>query len=343
MPTQGLPPVYVYASPGIGGANSELLATLKMWRRFGVACHIYTTPSALAEQIYRLGFRWQTLPERGQPVIPPHSIIIGFCNGRFRDDAQALREAGHKLIYAPCMNWLFPAERKTLLFDRYIFQSHHQRESVMPMLERIGLRPEHGIRIRAAFDPSEFPFNPKPHKEGEPFVIGRISRAYGSPGHTPALDKFPHDLWDQVARINYRPLSVRIMGWSPEIERYCGKPPIGAECLPEGAETPQHFLSTLHALVPGIGCCEENWPRIGLEAAAAGVPLVVESKGGWMEQHPAFIASTVTQQSAIVESLARNERLRLDATLSQRAFLDSQDWEVDYAWPRWKEIFESLA
>ena len=73
------------------------------------------------------------------------------------------------------------------------------------------------------------------------------------------------------------------MGWSDELTRHCGPPPPWATVLKQGAETPQEFLAQLHCVVPGIGCCDENWSRVGLEAMATGVPLVVEAKGGWQE------------------------------------------------------------
>lgn len=43
------------------------------------------------------------------------------------------------------------------------------------------------------------------------------------------------------------------------------------------------FLSGIHAIVQPGGAAKENWPRIGLEAMACGVPLVVDKSGGWPE------------------------------------------------------------
>lgn len=132
------------------------------------------------------------------------------------------------------------------------------------------------------------------------------------------------------------------MGWSMEIERHCGKPPEWAEVLPQGAESSQEFLAKIHCLVPGVGCCAENWPRIGLEAMAAGVPIVAEEKGGWMEmlgEVPPI--STVTEQSDEVNRLACDERARgymLACQLERVGMLA----DADVIGEQWIELFEGL-
>jgi hypothetical protein len=197
--------------------------------------------------------------------------------------------------------------------DRYVFQSYYQRDKLLPAL---GL-PEGSYQvIRGAFDAGEFKYNPKPHKPGEAFAVGKLaSHGYmtavnpdGTHTHGARLDKWPADLWAQYAAIPYRPLKARVMGWCEAVEAKCGPPPEWAEVLPQGAETTQQFLESIHCLVPGIGCCPENWPRIGLEAEAVGAAILAEYKGGWIEMlQPWQLAATVEEQAVRVAQLAHIE------------------------------------
>ena len=77
--------------------------------------------------------------------------------------------------------------------------------------------------------------------------------------------------------------AARVLGWKDDVQARLGPPPAWAECLPAGAQAAAAFLKTLHALVQSSAAAVENWPRVGLEAMAAGVPLVVDAKGGWLE------------------------------------------------------------
>jgi glycosyltransferase involved in cell wall biosynthesis len=200
----------------------------------------------------------------------------------------------------------FPEERpEAPIADRYVFQSYFQREKYLPL---IGIPPEHGVLIRGAFDASEFQHNPLPHMPGKPFIVGKLCRAYNTDGQ-PALEKYPADLWAQYARISH-PIHARVMGWGPEIEEKCGPPPSWAEVLPQGAETVQQFLESIHCLVPGIGCCLENWPRIGLEASAVGTPVIAENRGGWKNMLSSLaMAATVDEQAWKVAAIAYGHKV----------------------------------
>lgn len=338
-------PIYVYGMPGpVGGACTELWHTIKLWRSLGIEVAVVATSEpdpAWTRRVEgigccvhrcRLASPW-TFPSDG-------SIVVGFCNAAFRFDAPALRQRGCRLVYVPCMCFPWPDEWKGALFDRYVFQSEYQRSKLLPRLRHLGFNDCLYRLIRGAFDISEFPFKPWPHVRGEPFVVGRLSRAYGQPGNVPALDKFPRDLWEQYARIPHA-IKARVMGWSAEIEVRCGTPPAWAEVLPQNAETSQEFLAKIHCLVPGIACCAENWPRVGLEAMAAGVPIVVERKGGWREMSAAALVEDVEQQACAVARLAYDEEFRQEAIGRQGGLL-ARHINPDRIGQQWLELFEEL-
>jgi glycosyltransferase involved in cell wall biosynthesis len=122
---------------------------------------------------------------------------------------------------------------------------------------------------------SEFSFDPRPHKSGSHFVVGRLAR--------PDPAKWSSEIWSIYRRIPYSRLRARVMGWDGRVEAKCGPSPIWAETLPPAAEPVRSFLSSLHCLVSVNGGAEENWPRVGLECMAAGVPIVAERSWGWPE------------------------------------------------------------
>lgn len=334
-----LAPIYVYGLPGdIGGAATELWHTLKLWRSLDLDIILYPTAPvdpAWLDTVKAIGCGVST-------AIAGGSTVVGFCNADFRHDTEALRSIGCRTINVPCMNWLSPRECNSVLSDRYVFQSNYQLCEILPKLQLFGFKCEHARLIRGAFDPTEFPFNPLPHNPGEPFIIGRLSRAECCKTKCPAYDKYPKDLWAQYADL-YRPLKARVMGWSDALAKHCGNPPEWAECLPQGAETSRAFLSKIHCLVPGLGCCAENWPRVGLEAMAAGVPIVAEAKGGWLEMMLPFSGvKTLLEQSMVVSMLAESESHRMDLIECQRTVC------ADIADPirigkQWLSLFEELA
>jgi hypothetical protein len=342
----------------IGGANTELWHTLKLWRSGGidVTClALKDRPSP--EWISRVGgIGCKTVIDKldnvGMIRGLPDSIVVAFCNYWFITNLRRFDLLRCKIVWVPCMNWPFPDEqlwhKVCGMMDAYVYQSTYQAAQMMPLVQNWCKRgnqpylPDRCHQIRGAFDVEEFPFGPKPVVEGEPFVIGRLSRSVGKPANHPALEKYPIDIWSQYAAIRARipHLKARVMGWNAGIEDKCGPPPEWAEVLPDCAETVQEFLASLHCLVPGIGCCTENWPRVGLEAMAAGVPLVVEAKGGWPEM-TAYTAEDRAAQTNLVAGMAgfRNAHLTAAELSCERVLVHTDPARI---LGKWRDIFNEL-
>jgi len=335
--------IYVYGYPSkCGGSTTELWHTVKLWRSVGLQVRMYT-PTARPDPEWR--GRLDDIKAYTVPDIPERSTVVAFCNTAFRADAPDLRARGCRLVYVPCMNWNWPDERirvpPAFLFDHYVYQSNHQYQTLHPNRVKRGLDGNAATVIHGAFDPTDFPFRPKPHTPGKPFIVGRLSRAFSLPGRKPALDKFPPDLWKQYESFGEN-IRARVMGWSEEIEQLCGKPPEWAEVFPQEAMSSQDFLASIHCLVPGIGCCEENWPRVGLEAMAAGVPLVVEAKGGWPEMaSEASQAHSKIQQAIIVAKLIASEDYRIMAAEMAYGRMKSLTDPAVIA-KAWNQVFEEV-
>ena len=237
------------------------------------------------------------------------------------------------------MTWLFPKEIEHYAqhgpFDAYVFQSRFQQGELQPQLAQYGVRPEQCHLIRGAFCPDEFPFRPLPHRPGEPFVIGRLSR--------PDSDKFAADTWEVFGKIGAA-IRARVMGWSSKVQAKLGPPPDWAECLPAAAETAQEFFAKLHCLVQINGGARENWPRVGLEAMSAGVPVIAPNAWGWPEMiRHGETGCLCGGNDEIIEQasrLAADEDHRLHLAREARRALKTEHADPDACCRQWRDLLE---
>jgi glycosyltransferase involved in cell wall biosynthesis len=332
--------VYLFCTPGRpGGACRESWHALKLWRRAGV--EVTLAPTGPLDPGYDAAIRGLGVSIAEEKYLrlklPEGAIAVGFCNHPFLRHAPALRKMGCRLVWAPCMNYLVAAEIDDLeaggLMDAYVFQSRHQEHMLRMPLGAYGARNFH--RIPGAFDVAEFPFLPRAHREGEPFVVGRLSRAHPQ--------KFSPRLWEIYGEIpNVR---ARVLGWSGTIEARCGPPPAWAEVLRVGAETPLAFLRSLHAIVHPGGEAIENWPQFVLEGMAAGVPVVTDDAGGvpeMLDDETGCLCRHTIDMAARARALAENESYRMHVASRARERVEEDLADPEVLWAGWQRVFESL-
>ena len=89
--------------------------------------------------------------------------------------------------------------------------------------------------------------------------------------------------WPIYSAIQYANKRAIMLGINERVQEKLGASPIFADCLKPAAIPVQQFLANLHCLLPINGGARENWPRAGLEAMAAGVPVVAQNDWGWRE------------------------------------------------------------
>ncbi|MDW8039606.1 MAG: glycosyltransferase [Thermoguttaceae bacterium] len=340
--------IFLVGYPGdMGGAGTECWHSLLLWRRYNLQVVCVPTwgspPCCWRQRVTLLGYpTFETQPDQlAQVAGLPGSIVVSFCNSQFLAHADRVRALGCRIVWVGCMCWLFEAERRHYEkygpFDAYVFQSHYQMDKLLPQLASYGVQPEQCHLVRAAFMTEEWPFRPKPHKKGEPLWVGRISR--------PAPDKFHPKTWWIYERIPH-PVRARIMAWSPEVQQKIGPPPPWAEVLPSRTETAQQFFSKLHVMLQVNGGAEENWPRSGLEAMAAGVPIVAPNQWGWPEmiRHglTGFLANTEDELAYYAAQLAYDEGLRQFMAQTARRHLEENLARPEVIWHRWQTVFASL-
>lgn len=346
---EGLPPIFVVGYPSaLGGADTELWHVLKLWRSHSLEVTLiptWRTPPDWRRRCDALGLRTCEIsgPARLASIAGlPGATVIAFCNDEFLRQAGVLRALGCRLVWVSCMTWIFAEEERHYEqhgpFDAYVFQSRFQQENLLPTLARHGVSAAQCHLIRGALDLSDFAFQALPHVAGEEFIVGRISRADPS--------KFHADTWQLFAAVPYRPLKVRVLGWSEQVQAKLGKPPSWAEVLPPGAEPADRFMRSVHCLAQVNGGSLENWPRVGLEALASGTPLVVQNAWGWREmlvpeQH-GLLASAPGDVPALIGRLAQSNALRgrLASAGRERVIELTNPARV---WAQWRRLFAGLA
>jgi len=332
--------IYVAGYPNrIGGAPSELWHTIKLWRRKQVPVTVFPT--------WKPDLEWKCRLEMigcKTTMISPGDlrgeIVVALCNPEVTAHPEVFE--GAKIVWGPCCSYLSGYEadyyRKHPLMTKYLFQSHFQLNGLWPEYKKRGVRRSQCHLIRGAFDCSEFPYLPNPHRQGGKFVLGRLSRSHPW--------KFATDTWEIYTAIRETidaPVTARVMGFQPFSIR--GPVPSWVEILPEGAESPQTFLQSLHAMVQ-LTHKPENWPRTGLEAMSVGVPIVVDDAGGWQEMivhgKTGFLCQDKTAVVDACKTLAENEYQRMELTGRARERLEEDLANPDMIWANWKRLFDSL-
>ncbi len=340
--------IFVLGYPGaMGGANTECWHTAKVWRQSGIeATFIPTWGCDQSWETKLAGIGCPTI-HAGRPDalarVPGFagSIVVGMCNDEVMNCRDFLKNLGCRLVWVNCMTFMFPREidamRKHGPADAYVFQSAYQRSELEKSLCEHGYDPARGHMIRGAFAFDEFDFKPRGHQPGEDFWIGRLAR--------PDLDKWSSNHWHILSRVPYANRRALAMGWTPQITQKCGPPPEWAETLRPQQIACQEFLARCHAMLGLNGGARENWPRVGLEAMAAGVPLVCQNHWGWREMiedgATGFLTDDDEQMEYRLAQLAYDEELRQGIVRRARKFLQFISDPV-FIGRQWLDLFSSL-
>ncbi len=342
--------IFVIGYPSaLGGAGTELWATLKLWRGAGANITLIPTWSVgcgtWKTRTDEIGcVTHQATPDtlRNVPGIEG-ATVVSFCNQAFLRSAVApLRELGCRLVWVNCMTFLFAAERTVYQahgpFDAHVFQSQFARDREEPELAKYGYTPDRGHLIRGAFDLSGWEFAPREHARGTPFVVGRAARD--------SREKWSSNTWPIYNRIQVKNKRAVMLGYGANVTKKCGKPPKYATVHGPGKLDSQEFFRQLHATLPVNGGARENWPRAGLEAMACGVPVVAQNQWGWREMirhgETGFLADNDEELAHFTAVLAYDEPRRLEMAHAARQRLENELANPDVIWGQWAALFASL-
>jgi hypothetical protein len=332
-----------------GGANTENGATCLLWRKLGLPVTIIPAseespdnpwPARLAAAGCKIRpvLRQEDLPRQSWLF---RSIVVDFCVERAVRSWDTLARLGCKLLHVPTMCKTFQHEHDAFRHrppTAVVFESEFQRNHLSLQYTAWGAGEDRQAIIRGAFDTTDFPFAPKPHAAGEPFVVGRLGR------DVPA--KWPRTLWHIMADAREQVSLVGdVMGWTPAMQQFSGVPPKWVQVRPPGFTPVSEYLKGLHALLC-IGGCKENWPRVGLEAMAAGVPVIADDSGGWPEMirhiETGLLCVGPEDTTAAIVMLARHpqtrQRMAEEARTSLAMLADPQ-----IIGDRWLRLFSDLS
>ena len=341
--------IFLMGYPGdLGGACTEAWHTVKLWRRFDADVHLIPTWGTDAKwraRVDALGCTTHAATPETLDQVPglAGATVVSFCNSAFLSHAKRLRDLGCRLVWVNCMTWLFNDERAFYRecgpFDAFVFQSDFQRSMLEPELMKLGYHPGLGHLIRGAFDFEEWDFAPRPHADGEAFVVGRAAR--------PDLDKWSSNTWPIYQRIQYRHKRALMLGLDERTHQKLGTPPKWADCLTPMALPARDYFRQLHCTLPVNGGARENWPRVGLEAMAAGVPVVAQNDWGWREmiEHgvTGFLGRCDEELAHYAAVLAYDEELRMRIVHAARERLVGELASPDVLWAGWKRLLDSVA
>ena len=338
-----------------GGGNVEGGETALLWRRMGieVTCLYFsncrcgrpvTAPHSDANPWVRrltdAGVRFVAGTSDRLREVPglAGSTLSAFCVSHAMHNWPEMAGMGCRIVWSPCMTYFTPAEAVAFHAappTMVHFQSRYQRQALQSHYETFGCRDF--ATMPGVFWPLEF--LPRRYCANETFVIGRLARADRT--------KWSKDLWSILGEVRSRGVSVHAMcqGWGPQLSEQCGTPPSWASCFPERSIHTPLFLLNCHVLM----CCnredtKENWPRVGLEAMSAGVPLVVDDSGGWPEQigDAGLLCNSPAEYVDALVRLGTDEAWRQELIArGEKRILEIADPEALSA--KWMQVFSMVS
>lgn len=339
-----VPHIFVFGCPDVlGGAVSEQWDTMKLWRQAGwlVTCIAVKGTRRAIHRCHPLGIGLvDCAAPDNLPGLPglAGGVLVDFCHHPFVRHWAPVARAVCPIVHVACMSGIYPVERAHYLrhgtFAAHVFQSDFQLRTQEAGLQRYGMGSCQVHRIAGALDLSRWPFRPRPDGHVR-FVVGRMSR--------PDVVKFSWDHWELYRQMPAG-TQVRIQGWSPQLERRYGTTPPNVATAAAGSTPPGDFLAGLHLYVQS-GQVPENWPRVGLEAMAAGVPLVVDDSGGWREMvvHgvTGWRAATAAEFGYFARIMARDQTRRTHIARAARERVEALT-RPETLLAKWRRLFGSL-
>lgn len=320
--------IWVSGAPSrLGGADTELLNNIYLWRDHGIDVNIvpcYGITEEMKREMVSIGCRFY----QHDPKIFADKIVVSYCNGNFLKELPKIIEHGRpkKVVWFNCMTWTFPDEVRASKYgwiDLHGFVSPYQRRMLLDSLRRqVGVRVDEfeGYRPYFKIKPDMFRYRPP---EGE-FVLGRLSR--------PDPSKYSSDTWkifDGVQTGN-KVKKIHIMGYDMNVESKLGKPPEGldVQLRPANDIPVAKFYRSLHCLIHKTGGSRESYCRIVPEAYAHGVPIIVEDDYAFpdlvINGVTGFRCKTSEEMIEKATLLANNESLRKTIVHNAYEFLKDQ-------------------
>ncbi len=334
--------LYIYGFPSrYGGAGTELhhqIYVLKdiPWLKLSIIPTNAGWPNEpLLKEMQGLGI--DICPANEFSLLTSDDAIINFCSSEFLKNLPAIIRHTKRTIFVNCMTWLFDSE-KLMHSSNNIAFSLYQRDQV---------RADHEKTLRSIGSKAQFlTFTPYFRKNGFEFrqkdqeftYLGRISRQDADKYAANTLHIYEYIVAPKWKRGIF-------LGFDQRSEQKIGKLPSWIVGFADQNQLPvEKFYEMLDFIVQPTDTTE-NWPRIGMEAMASGVPLVVDNRGGWqyMIEHGKngflcnndrdfiYYGSRLAYDLELRGRIARNAAKRLDKIAGYDMSIES-----------WKNVLEKV-
>jgi hypothetical protein len=262
---------------------------------------------------------------------------ISYCNDVFLKELPQISKYARTTTFVNCMTFAFPAEVQMVKvghIDFELYQTSHGMERCQKKLRPFAAGHARPILHNPYFKPDEFPYHED--RPDDKFRFGRISRA--------DLGKFSKtQMW--IYETMTAPVLKEgiILGWDERIGKKIGRAPSYITTLEPGGMSQQEFYKFCEAIIQAEDC-QENLPRVGMEAMASGSVLVVDKRPGWQ----ALVEDGVTgwlcrdNREFVYKSCrcAYDVEGRKRMARAARAKLEAE-WGFEAAARSWEEVFKT--
>lgn len=342
--------LFIHGFPGAyGGASVELHHQIKCWHKMGLDLHIIPTMNGYKnEPLYQemLSLNVTIHESNDFSSIKKEDAIINFCSRTFLEKLPEIVKYTRRTIFVNCMTWIFGA--KSVGYEKNEEWNHKEGNIAFSLYQRPQIKEQHEailrqfrsqaqfLNFKPYFDPGSVKFNPD--RNFDRFSIGRISRQ--------DADKFTKNLWHIWEGV-HSPIMKQgiVLGWDERSERKCGKPLGWVKTHINQTSLPvKDFWSSVNIILQPTETTE-NWPRIGFEAMYAGVPLIVDNRGGWkyLIEHgkTGFLCNHERDFMYYASHLAYNPELRREiATAAFDRAMELSSYEESSE--SWKSVFDKV-
>jgi glycosyltransferase involved in cell wall biosynthesis len=332
--------VWVAGFPSFyGGADTELDHLIDLFRAHDVAVNLVPMFGADEQMVASVRARGCTIHEYRGDVFKDRTVV-SFCNGEFLRLLPEIMAAGRpaRTIWFNCMTWIFGAEREAHRhgwIDYFGFQSHYQRNTLVPQLAEI--RPVRSFEYRPYFNSKRAQSAYRPWDGC--YRIGRISRD--------DQQKFASDTWrifDRVLVPASLQKKVYVMGYGDNAAARCGPPPPGLDWLTwsPNAIPAEQFYKTISTLIHKTGGSRESFCRAVVEAYAYHVVPIVERDYAFPEfishGETGFMTSDSDEMSYYASLLAHDPKRHRHMAEAGRRYLEHVISDEQACWEPWIEV-----
>lgn len=325
--------LFIVGQPGeCGGASTELLDQIKIWKLLNIEIHIIPTVDNYTNDdsdiIVHSKNSWCDIDG---------NQCIAFSNKEFLRNLEFIRPHSKKIIWVNCMTHSFHDEivaQSKGFIDLHLYQTYHGYKSISYKLKFLGKKFNYKL-FHPYFDITGFDYNAI--KNPDIFSFGRISRS------DPV--KYSNDQFQIYDSIECPNKHCYVLGYSNDIRNKIYVPnPMTCDyylTLYKSNEISRYeFYDKIDVLCMKTNTME-NLPRVGFECMATGTLMVVDDRGGWrllvVDKETGFLCKSKEEFIEVMNYIAKNPDVKKE--MVEKSFIKLQtEYSTDRSKFDWSNI-----